>query len=156
MKRSLSVLALIFFMISFIVVPAEAITIPHTNSYKQPSGSNWCWACCDYVILNHYASNSPIMQAIVHWVHFGHKLQCNPNNNCPYDAPLSRAGTPAEARDALNNWGVTTSLQSNGLTWTGLRSQISDSDSMVWCRFGPASGMGHAELAVGWTSSLCE
>jgi len=127
--------------------------VSHTNNYQQPDGSNWCWACCDYVILDKYASDSPSMQAIVHWVNFNHKLQCTPDNDCPYDAPLSRSATPWEARDAINNWGVPTSLQSNGLTWDGLRSQINNGN-MVWSAFGPTSGMGHVELAVGWSDGL--
>ncbi len=153
MKSSLRVLALMFLFASVMVLPVKAVVIPHTNNFQPPRSTNWCWACCDYVIMNHYVSNPPSMEAIVHWIHFGHSLQCNPDNNCPYDAPLYRAAATCEARDALNNWGIPTSLQSNGLTRTGLRSQIING-SMVWCRFGPKSGMGHAELAVGWNDGI--
>lgn len=93
---------------------------------EQPSGSSWCWACCDKSIIHEYrgAMNLPVSH-IVAWVDSGDE---------DGTAPLDRGATLDEARSALTNWGISSLRQYNALSWTAVRSQINN-DSLIFAAF---------------------
>ncbi len=139
MSRKIISITICLLMLNIMVVVPNAFAARKVLSvpayFQQYDG--WCWAGADKSIIQYLKGSSPSLQTIVNYIPGG-----------------DDGASMSEARQALANWNVTSSLQYNALTYQGVQSQINNNHP-IWVRIQNGEGWiaSHANIIRGYDTS---